>query len=383
MNPKEITELRTKLMRLAKSLRVCVIPDDADLEKPQSWRDDQVLRGNKMIKRRRIVLLTPKCSSASCLMCPLPNEALDSSTRPITPQQIIKQFDSCFEGIIDPGIEMVTIYTNGNFFADIEVPPEVREHIYKYVGSTKIKYLLVETLPQFISEEKMNIAKKYLGDRVLVAAVGLQSSNDLVRQISVNTTCTKESFETAYHLLKKNNFEIDAFLMIKPPFLSENEAIKDTVSSIGYLDSLGITNPILCSTRVAPNTVLEILAKDGKFRPPWLWTVVEVLKQCSEHYPSCYPRVVINELSSEKNPESDVSYNCPVCSAEVVEAINGFNSSRDINKLSRITHDCYQNYLENKQKEDIYTSHNPLQKRVQDFVDFHLDLLTTTSSPSI
>jgi len=132
MDSKNVTQLRTKLMRLARSLRVCVIPENADLEKPQSWRDDEVLRGDHLVKRRRLVLLTPKCSSASCLMCPLPNEAWDNSRRVISAAQIIKQFDSCFGHSTDESRQMVTIYTNGNFFADNEIPPLVRQHIYEY-----------------------------------------------------------------------------------------------------------------------------------------------------------------------------------------------------------------------------------------------------------
>ncbi len=371
MDTQQITNLRVKLMKLAKSLRVCVIPPDADLEKPQGLRDDQVIFEGKSIHRRRIVLLTPKCTSSSCLMCPLPNEALDDRT--ITPEQIIKQYDSCFGQPNDGDVETISIYTNGNFFADNEIPPVVKEHIYRHVSTTNAKYLLVESLPQFITEEKLELAKKYLKDKVLITAVGLQSSSDLVRQISVNTTCTQESFEKSYHLSRKYGFDIQAFLMIKPPFLTETEAINDCVDSIGYLYNLGINNPTLCACRAAPNTVLSLLHQDGKYDSPWLWSVAEVMIKSAEKYPQSTPMLVLNEIRAEKNPDSTVSHNCDECSPNVIHALERFNSDRDVAALKAVTHSCYSKYLEQRKSEDEYAATHPLEMRVEQFVADHAE----------
>lgn len=356
-------------MKLAKSLRVSVIPPDADLEKPQGVRDDTVLFEGKSLHRRRIVLLTPKCTSASCLMCPLPNEALDNRT--ITPEQIIKQYDSCFGQPNDHEIETISLYTNGNFFADNEIPEVVKEHIYRHISTTNAKYVLVESLPQFVNEQKLALAKKYLKDKVLITAIGLQSSSDLVRQISVNTTCTQESFEKAYHLSRKFGFDIQAFLMIKPPFLTETEAINDCVDSIGYLYQLGIKNPTLCACRAAPNTVLDILRLDGKYHSPWLWTVAEVMTRSAEKYPQSVPMLVINELLSEKNLDSTVSHNCDECSASVIQALVRFNADRNVAALKSVTHTCYQNYLQERKTEDEFASTHSLVWRVEDFLTTH------------
>ena len=370
-NPEKIALMRRDLTKLARGIRVSTIPEDANLSAPQSARDDQVLLGDKMVRRRRIVLLTPMCSAATCLMCPLPNEALDSKRRPITPEEISAQFDSVMEDGQDADFELLTLYTNGNFFADAEVPPVSRKHMYKLFKESKAEFLLVESLPQFLSKEKMEEAKNIIGDKKLIVAIGLQSASDLTRAISVNTTTTRESFERAYALLKEFDFMIQAFLMIKPPFLTDDEAIEDTVKSIQYLHELGIQNPILCATRVAPNTVLELLSKEGKFRTPWLWTVIEILKRSAQVSPNAFPRVVISELRKEGNADSEVPKNCDVCSTETVDAIEKYNEDRNIGNLSKLTHDCKDTYLKEKEEENRTIGKIPLEERVAEFLTKH------------
>ena len=370
-NPEKIALMRRDLTKLARGIRVSTIPEDASLTTPQSARDDQVLLGDKMVKRRRIVLLTPMCSAATCLMCPLPNEALDSKRRPIMPEEISAQFDSVMKDADDADFDLLTLYTNGNFFADAEVPPVSREHMYKLFKESKAKFLLVESLPQFLTREKMEEAKNIIGEKKLIVAIGLQSASDLTRAISVNTTTTRESFERAYALLKEFDFMIQAFLMIKPPFLTDDEAIEDAVKSIQYLHELGIQNPILCATRVAPNTVLALLSKEGKFRTPWLWTIIEVLKRSATQSPNAFPRVVISELRKESNADSEVPKNCDICSTRTVDAIERFNEDRNLEHLVSLDHECKEKYLKEKEKENKTVGQIPLEDRVSEFLEKH------------
>jgi radical SAM enzyme (TIGR01210 family) len=268
---------------------------------------------------------------------------------------------------------MVTIYTNGNFFADKEVPAESRVHMYQEIAKTKAEYVLVESLPQFITEEKIQEAKKYLReDQKLVVAIGLQSADDTVRALSVNTTCTRQGFERAYEALKKHDYMVQAFLMVKPPFLTEAEAVEDTVKSIAYLNELGIDNPILCATRVAPNTVLSDLYQDGEFRPPWLWSVIEVLKRSAVESPGCHPRVVVGELKQSSNPDSVTPHNCELCNERVVNAINSYNTTLDINALSQETCSCHAEYDRQKLEEQQSKGTEPLVNRVKRFLVGHI-----------
>lgn len=360
--------LRYRLTALARSMRTSDIPDNANLSLPQSEKDDYTLFENKLLRRKRIVLLGPSCSTATCTMCPLPNENLDVKLRPITEIDMINQFESAFKRESIDNYQMITIYNNGNFFADREVSPKVRQYIYERLQKSKTSFVVVESLPQFISAEKIAETKRYLGDKQLAVAIGLQSSNDLVRELAINTTCTKTSFEKAVAILKKNGYKPLVFLMIKPPFLTEREAIDDTVESIRYLSSLDIDNPILCATRVAPNTVANLMYHLGQFKPPWLWSVIEVLKRSSRINPNSTPRVVISELQAEKNLDSICAKNCQKCNPNLVRVIEKFNITRDIKLFEGLSCDCYEDYQKLVDVENRSMGIIPLPQRVANFL---------------
>ena len=360
-------QIRYKLTMLARGIRRCTIPEDADLTKPQSERDDTAFYNGHFVKRKRIVLLTPGCTVATCTMCPLPNEALDPSRRSITPEQIIEQFDSSFSKE-DADDDIITIYNNGNFFVEREIPAPVREHIYDYVKKSKASTLVVESLPQFITEERMVEAKKFLGDKKLSVSVGLQSSNDLVRELAVNSTCSRIGFEKSNELLYKNGYDSMAFLMIKPPFLTEEEAVNDTVDSIRYLSELGIKESILCATRVTPNTIVQILHDENNFKSPWLWSVVEVLKQAAKEFPESLPRAAISEMAPQKDIEAIITQNCNKCSSRVVEAISQFNMDHDISLLEDLDCDCRKTYFEQRADEAEKFKNYPIRDRIVDFI---------------
>ncbi len=358
--------LRQNMTSLVMGLRRSTIPPTADIALAQSSISDEVQFQGELVRRKRIVLLAPKCSTATCTMCPLPNEALDD-TREITSEDLIAQIDNAFPVEEAGDVEMVTIYNNGNFFSDSEMAPMVRVHIYNRVAESNARILTVESLPQFITPPKIAESKRLLNGKRLAVAIGLQSASDQVRKYAVNTTCTKKSFEAASRLLTENDYSTLAFLLIKPPFLTETEGIVDAVESIGYLSSLGINDPILCPTRVAPNTVAEMLLIEGKFRPPWLYSIADVLNRSAQEYPESLPRVVISELHPNANSDSVCASNCEKCNDEVIGALAKYNNSRDPAFLE-MNCDCYEDYLREINVEEMMWKAQPLAERVSSFL---------------
>src|SRR3989339_283225 len=259
-NQDPIYELKAKLTRLVFQLRTNTIPYNADIGLPQSSNEDCILFNNKIAKRKRIVLLTNGCRVATCTMCPLPNEGINSPS--VTKaENIINQFESAFKNDDMDNYDLITIYNNGNFFSNAEILPQARKYIYQKISKSKCSALLVESLPHFINEQNIKEANAYLKNKTLAVSIGLQSSNDIIRELAINSTCNKISFEQAVKILKKYSYLVIPFLIIKAPFLTEQEAIEDVIASIKYLSSLNINDLVLCPTRIAPNTLLEVLYK--------------------------------------------------------------------------------------------------------------------------
>ncbi len=364
-----LASLRHRLTTLARGIRHSAIPNDACLTEPQSKGSDTVVMEGKTLKRKRIVLLAPGCSVATCTMCPLPNEALDPKRCSITPEQIIAQFESAF---VDDDIntyDVITIFNNGNFFVDAEMNPIVRQHIYTRMANSEASILVVETLPQFITTAKLNEAKTFLGTKHLAAAIGLQSSNDLIRELAINSTCTKPAFEGALRLLRDYSYIPIVFLMIKPPFLTEKEAIEDTVESVRYLSELGIQDPILCATRVSPNTVVDLLYQSGQFKPPWIWTVAEILKRISRIAPNSQPIIATSVLKPERNEDSTCTANCSKCTQRLIDALDHFDNTKDLAPLESVTCDCCALYQKTIDAEHEALSNTPIEERVRLFLE--------------
>lgn len=368
MNDQVALSLRRRLTLLARGRRISTIKDNLANTMPQSVRTDMVRFEGKMVKRLRVVLLTPRCQSATCTMCPLPNEAVDVRYRTISSTDIVAQVNAALDGLSED-VELITLYNNGNFFADSEVSPFARNLIYHAVASSGARVLLVESLPQFITEEKLDIAKSILGTKKLVVAIGLQSSDDTVRELAVNTTCTRKSFEKSLNILRKRGYGIQAFLMVKPPFVTEDEASCDVARSVKYLADLGIYDPILCATRVAPNTVLELMAQNGHFRPPWIWSVVESLVISKFVSPKSHPRVVTSELVSEYNPDSHCASNCAECSSRLIDVIGSYNETGDIDQILDISCKCEVAYRDAAIEEQKKYGCKSIEDRIKDFLN--------------
>lgn len=72
--------------------------------------------------------------------------------------------------------------------------------------------------------------------------------------------------------------------MLKPLFLSEKQAMEDITRSIDdaapYADTISIN---LCN--VQKGTLVETLWEKGQYRPPWLWSIIEILQRAKAAHP--------------------------------------------------------------------------------------------------
>jgi radical SAM enzyme (TIGR01210 family) len=275
----------------------------------------------------------------------------------------MEQFRSAFEGESLDEFQMMSVYNSGNWFVDKEVPPKARQGIYSTIASSKCEALIVESLPQFITQKSIKEAKTFLGNKQLIVAIGLQSANDFVRNVCVNTTCTKQQFERAVTLLWKNDYIPRAYLMIKPPFLTELEAIEDAVSSIHYVASLGFEDVSICPTRIAPHTIAAELMKRGLYEPPSLWSVIEILRRVQEKGIST--RVSCLDLDG-KDDDTFYPRSCKQCTPQLIEALKKFNRTADLTPVEQIKCDCKYEYQSRVANE---VDDTPLPDRIRNFIN--------------
>ncbi|MEC7698184.1 MAG: TIGR01210 family radical SAM protein, partial [Candidatus Thermoplasmatota archaeon] len=170
--------------------------------------------------------------------------------------------------------------------------------------------VLIESLPEFVNPKNFNYEKA----PKLEIAIGLESSNPVVLDKSVNKRLRWPHFVKVCKLARDNGAEVKAYILLKPPYLSEKESIDDAVKSAidaaPHVDKISI-NPV----NVQKNTVVEKLWFRNEWVAPWLWSVVDVLKKCED-----LPIRVYSDPTGGGTRRG--AHNCHDCNKKILQALN-------------------------------------------------------------
>jgi archaeosine synthase beta-subunit len=335
------------------------------LSQPLSFIDYDFYEGGRTYKRKKIILAARGCTAATCTMCPIPNEAYYGLNLNFIPDDFLRQFYSAFETEPIDSYQLVSVYNSGNWFANREIPQGARQAIYQAIAHSRCEGIMVESLPQFVTPQAIAEAKEHLGDKRLIVGIGLQSADDFIRNVCINTTCTKVQFERASHLLWENGYTSKVYLMIKPAFLTEREAVTETIQSIQYVTALGYEDVSICPTRIAPYTVVAELAKRGMYTPPSLWSTIDILNVVGNDS-LARARVACLDVDG-KDSDTVYPHNCPSCTSLILEALKAFNVTRDLSIVNSLDCSCRKDHLTGMALVD----ERPLDKRIKAFLDLY------------
>ncbi|HTW91385.1 MAG TPA: hypothetical protein VMH22_06710 [bacterium] len=237
-----------------------------------------------------------------------------------------EQVDAAFSGGQIGRYEVVAFYPC-SLWDLAEVPREVRLYVYDRIRALDAaKYIILESRPEFITEEGLSELRACLPKQELVVFQGLETANDGVRGFCANKGYTFAEFSAKVQMLHDFRIMAGAQLMLKLPFLTEAEGVADAVNSIRTCSKLGIDAMVLQGTVVCEHTVTKLLHLKGRFRPPWLWSIVEVLKRVEEVHRN---KVVVEGFTLD-SLNIEYAHNCEKCSPRVMADLALFNRTRDL-----------------------------------------------------
>ncbi|MFX0090607.1 MAG: archaeosine biosynthesis radical SAM protein RaSEA [Candidatus Hodarchaeota archaeon] len=269
-----------------------------------------------------MILATRGCKwalsgSGGCSMCGYIN---DSSREELTQSLILKQFSKALNQQLHHNeriIQIVKIFNSGSFFDDEEVHPKTRDQIFRQLDQyPDLQEVAVESRPEYINEEKIDSVLNILGDKKLVIGIGLETSSDYIRNNCINKGFSFNDFKKATSLIIDREALVKAYLLLKPPFLTEIEALWDTLRSVRVLTDLGIPAISLNPCTVQNGTLVEKLFLKGQYRPPWLWTVLESLKTSIQKFPQSKILCEPTGAGSQRGPR-----NCGKCDKTIANLI--------------------------------------------------------------
>jgi len=332
-----------ELAKFCKNLKKDFTPKIRNPTKPvRCWSEKDVLDG-KIVDAYVIIFRTRGCSWAfqsGCSMCGYFN---DSMWDKVSDADMLKQFDTVMEGY--SGEKFVKIFTSGSFLDDHEMSPNIQKKILGKLFETADK-VSVESRPEYVTNKKLSELKKIVGTKTFEVGIGLETANDFVREHSINKGFSFNDYKKSVEALKKHKFKCKTYVLVKPPFLTEKESIEDcknTVEAIKpYADTISF-NP----TNVQRNTVVEYLWKRRQFRPAWLWSIVEILKQSKQ----ITDARVKCDIAGGGNIRG--AHNCKTCDRKILDAIADFSLSQDTKVFNDLDCGCKQNWLDQLDIEDI------------------------------
>jgi hypothetical protein len=181
-----------------------------------------------------------------------------SEGAPATEEDLLAQFERAMQKFSSQD-QMVKIYTSGSFLDPMEVPPQVREKILRALRERGVRRLVLESRPEYIVP---SVVTECLSKIDTEFAIGLESSNDLVREKTIRKGFSWQDFVQASETVHDLGGRIKAYILLKPPHLSEKEAIRDAVGP--DVDIL-----IEMHGRFNPATAIDIARELAPFKPGW------------------------------------------------------------------------------------------------------------------
>jgi archaeosine synthase beta-subunit len=300
----------------------------ADVERPAKvWNERDRFDGAPR-DALVIVLRTKGCEwllKSGCTMC---GYFGDSHFQNVSADAVIKQFEA---GLAEHrGEEVIKIYTSGSFFDEDEVPAAARRHILERAGSLTGR-LSVESQPQILTSGLVQEATRHV-ERFEVG-FGMESTQNEVLAHSVNKSWRFPQLEKGAGLLRENGGLVKTYILLKPPFLTEDEAIRDTVESVRRAAPVSDTvsiNPV----NVQRHTLVERLHKGRAFRPPWLWSAVEAVRRVEEN--GYLPDGVDLKCHAVGGGHARGAHNCGMCDSDHAKALEAYTLARDTRRIERL-----------------------------------------------
>jgi radical SAM enzyme (TIGR01210 family) len=332
------------LTQFCKSLKIDFTPKISNPTKPVKYWSEKDIFNGKIIDALVIIFRTQGCSWAfksGCSMCGYFN---DSMWKKVSNDDLLKQFNSAMEKYNNE--KFVKIFTSGSFLDDSEIKPKLRNKILSKLFETTEK-VSVESRPEFATNDKLSVIKDTIRSKTFEVGIGLETANDFIRKNAINKGFTFKDYKKAANTLKKNDFRLKTYILIKPPYLTEKESIQDcikTVESIKKYTDIISFNP----TNVQRNTFVEYLWKQRKYRPPWLFSIIEILKESKKIAGNITLKCDIAGGGSIRG-----AHNCKSCDHQFLNAISEFSLFQKINIFKDLNCDCREKWFDQLDIEDI------------------------------
>ncbi|MFN8255888.1 MAG: hypothetical protein U0W24_09385 [Bacteroidales bacterium] len=238
-----------------------------DWQRPYHWLVEKERSEKGEIVDTATIFLTNKECPFNCLMCDL----WKNTTNVSVPERAIPmQIEWALNQV--SGARQVKLYNSGSFFDTKAIPdcdyPKIALLLHKF------ETVIVESHARLINEKVLNF-KEMLKPRLEVA-IGLETVHEGILE-KLNKQMTLRDFEHSVSYLIANGIGVRAFVLLKTPFMTEEEGVFWAKKSIDFAFQSGVECCTIIPVREG-NGAMEHLSATGHFSRLVLASLESVLE---------------------------------------------------------------------------------------------------------
>lgn len=325
-----------KFAKLIKSTRESFLAKRSHTRKLIYWEENHRLRDGPG-KALVFIIPTRGCSwamsqSGGCSIC---GYLYDNPEQPDF-EKIVESFDKIIrESIQDNQVYSIKLFTSGSILDSKEMPRNVLKAILSTLKKyNEIEEVVLESRPEYITDKVLEEIDSNTDISKIEIAIGLESANNKILKDSINKGFLWEDFKRVVPKILDKGAKVKAYLLFKPPFVSEYDSIVDIMESVEKCILLDIDTVSINSISIHRGTFLSELFDRRGYRTPWLRSLTYLCKQIKMEFPSL--RVICDPVSGGNERGA---HNCGDCDKSFIDALKEFTLTQDIAVFNNIQ-DC-------------------------------------------
>lgn len=234
---------------------------------PYGWMTEKERTRSGKIEETGIIFLTNRECPFRCLMCDLWKNTTDQK---IPKGAIAAQIRYALDRM--PSLRHIKLYNSGSFF-DLGAIPEDDYPEIAYM-LRDFETVIVESHPAFINRRAKEFRTMLLPE--LEVAIGLETASDEHLRC-INKKMTTADFSKSVAFLNAEGISARAFILLRPPFMTEEEGLAMAFKSLEFAFETGVECCTIIPVRVG-NGIMDDLLSKGDFTPPKLSSLEKALE---------------------------------------------------------------------------------------------------------